>query len=153
MWTLQVACPDRPGLVAAVAGVVAQHGGNILDSDQHTDPIEHSFHERLRFQLPADAGPAQMLSLAQLQPSSPVAPLVSVAPPVEPPPGVPVEPPPSLVVAPSVVPPGSPEVVGAPLGSLVSPPVGEVVIGPPLESWPPVVASPPVVSIGGSPNS
>lgn len=58
MWTLQVACPDRPGLVAAVAGVVAAHGGNILDSDQHTDPIEHSFHERLRFELPESAGPA-----------------------------------------------------------------------------------------------
>jgi formyltetrahydrofolate deformylase len=55
MWTLQVACPDRPGLVAAVASVVAAHGGNITDSDQHTDPDALTFHQRLRFHLPDGA--------------------------------------------------------------------------------------------------
>jgi formyltetrahydrofolate deformylase len=66
MWTLQVACPDRPGLVAAVAGCLAAHGGNILDSDQHTDPVERTFHQRLRFELPERAGAAFESALAQL---------------------------------------------------------------------------------------
>ena len=66
MWTLQVACPDRPGLVAAVASLLAAHGGNILDSDQHTEPVERTFHQRLRFELPESAGPAFESGLAGL---------------------------------------------------------------------------------------
>ncbi len=31
MWTLQVACPDRPGLVAALSGCLYTHGANIVD--------------------------------------------------------------------------------------------------------------------------
>ncbi len=33
---LLIACPDARGIVAAVAGFVAEHGGNLLESDQHT---------------------------------------------------------------------------------------------------------------------
>ena len=36
--TLLVSCPDRRGLVAALAQLLYGHGANILDSDQHTDP-------------------------------------------------------------------------------------------------------------------
>ena len=36
--TLLISCADAPGIVAGVAGLVAEHGGNILHSDQHTDP-------------------------------------------------------------------------------------------------------------------
>jgi len=66
MWTLQVACPDRPGLVAAVAGCLAAHGGNIVDSDQHTDPDDLTFHQRLRFGVPDAAAPAFEAALATL---------------------------------------------------------------------------------------
>ncbi len=35
--TVLVSCPDRPGLVAALAQVLYGHGANILAADQHTD--------------------------------------------------------------------------------------------------------------------
>jgi formyltetrahydrofolate deformylase len=66
MWTLQVACPDRPGLVAAVAGCLAAHGGNIADADQHTDPDAGTFHQRIRFALPDGRGDAFQAALAGL---------------------------------------------------------------------------------------
>ena len=49
--TLLVACPDRRGIVAALAQVLYGHGANILDSDQHTDPVQSMFFQRLRFDL------------------------------------------------------------------------------------------------------
>ena len=36
--TLLVCCPDRRGIVAALAQLLYGHGANILDADQHTDP-------------------------------------------------------------------------------------------------------------------
>jgi formyltetrahydrofolate deformylase len=47
--TLLVSCPDRRGLVAALAQVLSGHGANILDADQHTDPIAKQFFQRIRF--------------------------------------------------------------------------------------------------------
>jgi formyltetrahydrofolate deformylase len=49
--TLLVCCPDRPGLVAGLAQVLYGHGANILDSDQHTDPVAAMFFQRIRFEL------------------------------------------------------------------------------------------------------
>ncbi len=49
--TLLVCCPDRPGLVAALAQVLYGHGANILDADQHTDPVAGMFFQRIRFDL------------------------------------------------------------------------------------------------------
>jgi formyltetrahydrofolate deformylase len=49
--TLLVSCPDRRGIVAALAQVLYGHGANILDSDQHTDPLAQQFFQRLRFDL------------------------------------------------------------------------------------------------------
>ena len=49
--TLLVACPDRRGIVAALAQVLYGHGANILDSDQHTDVALGMFFQRLRFDL------------------------------------------------------------------------------------------------------
>jgi formyltetrahydrofolate deformylase len=46
-----ITCPDRPGLVAAVANFVAQHGGNILHADQHTDGATGGFFQRVEFDL------------------------------------------------------------------------------------------------------
>ena len=49
--TLLVSCPDRKGIVAALAQVLYGHGANILDSDQHTDSVARLFFQRLRFDL------------------------------------------------------------------------------------------------------
>jgi formyltetrahydrofolate deformylase len=49
--TLLVSCPDRPGLVAALAQLLYGHGANILDADQHTDPTAAMFFQRIRFDL------------------------------------------------------------------------------------------------------
>jgi formyltetrahydrofolate deformylase len=49
--TLLVSCPDRRGIVAALAQVLYGHGANILDSDQHTDGVASLFFQRLRFDL------------------------------------------------------------------------------------------------------
>ena len=50
--TVLVSCPDRPGLVAALAQVLYGHGANILAADQHTDSAAGRFVQRIRF----DAG-------------------------------------------------------------------------------------------------
>src|SRR5665811_2299210 len=49
--TLLVSCPDRRGIVAALAQVLYGHGANILDSDQHTDTVASQFFQRLHFDL------------------------------------------------------------------------------------------------------
>src|SRR4051812_44057377 len=49
--TLLVSCPDRRGIVAALAQVLYGHGANILDSDQHTDGEAAQFFQRLHFDL------------------------------------------------------------------------------------------------------
>ncbi|MEZ4369258.1 MAG: formyltetrahydrofolate deformylase [Polyangiaceae bacterium] len=49
--TLLVSCPDRRGLVAGLAQLLYGHGANILDSDQHSDPAEGMFFQRIRFDM------------------------------------------------------------------------------------------------------
>jgi formyltetrahydrofolate deformylase len=49
--TLLVHCPDRRGIVAALAQVLYGHGANILDSDQHSDIPAGQFFQRIRFDL------------------------------------------------------------------------------------------------------
>ena len=50
---LLIQCPDRPGIVAAVAGFLYNHGANITSLDQHsTDPEGGDFFMRLEFQTP-----------------------------------------------------------------------------------------------------
>lgn len=44
---LLISCPDARGIVAAVAGFIAAHGGNILDADQHTDRQHNEFFMRV----------------------------------------------------------------------------------------------------------
>jgi len=48
---LLVACPDRRGIVAALASFVASRGGNIVDLQQHTDHTDGSFFQRVEFEL------------------------------------------------------------------------------------------------------
>src|ERR1051326_5789809 len=59
---LLVTCPDRPGVVAALAQVLYQHGCNITSSDQHsTDPNGGQFFMRNVFDLrQADADHAEL---------------------------------------------------------------------------------------------
>jgi len=47
--TLLVVCPDRKGIIALIAQVLFRHGANILDSDQHSDPVAGMFFQRIRF--------------------------------------------------------------------------------------------------------
>ena len=47
--TLLVTCPDRRGIVAALAQLLYGHGANILDADQHTDAGAGMFFQRIRF--------------------------------------------------------------------------------------------------------
>lgn len=49
--TLLVSCPDRRGIVAGLAQLLAGHGANILDSDQHTDRSVGQFFQRVRCNL------------------------------------------------------------------------------------------------------
>jgi formyltetrahydrofolate deformylase len=51
---LLLACPDRPGLIAAVSGFLADAGLNIVDADQHSSD-EGRFFMRMAFE-PAPAG-------------------------------------------------------------------------------------------------
>ena len=45
---LTLSCPDRPGIVAAVAGLLAEHGGNITESQQFGDPQTGRFFMRVQ---------------------------------------------------------------------------------------------------------
>jgi len=47
---LLITCPDGRGIIAAVAGFLAEHGGNILDADQHTDPQHGEFFMRVEIE-------------------------------------------------------------------------------------------------------
>ena len=49
--TLLVSCPDRKGIVAALAQLLYGHGCNIVDADQHTDQPASMFFQRIRFDL------------------------------------------------------------------------------------------------------
>jgi len=49
--TLLVCCTDQKGIVAALAQVLYGHGANILNSNQHTDPADGHFFQRIRFDL------------------------------------------------------------------------------------------------------
>jgi len=48
--TLLISCPDRPGIVASISHYIFEHGGNILEADQHsTNQQECRFFMRVRF--------------------------------------------------------------------------------------------------------
>ncbi len=49
--TLLIHCPDKPGLVHAVTGFIFEHGGNIIDLQQHIDSQEDIFFMRAEWSL------------------------------------------------------------------------------------------------------
>ncbi|WP_314651765.1 formyltetrahydrofolate deformylase [uncultured Microbacterium sp.] len=64
---LLIACDDQPGIVAAVANALAEHGANIISLDQHsTDSEGGRFFQRTVIHLPglAAARPALEASIA-----------------------------------------------------------------------------------------
>ncbi|HUC86738.1 MAG TPA: formyltetrahydrofolate deformylase [Candidatus Saccharimonadales bacterium] len=44
---IQVNCPDQPGIVARVAGLISELGGNILGEESHREPAPAKFFMRL----------------------------------------------------------------------------------------------------------
>ncbi|WP_194421628.1 formyltetrahydrofolate deformylase [Microbacterium abyssi] len=66
---LLIACDDQPGIVAAVANVLAQHGANIISLDQHsTDAEGGRFFQRTVIHLPglAASRPALEASIEEV---------------------------------------------------------------------------------------
>src|SRR6218665_1924256 len=50
---LTLSCPDQPGIVTRVPGILYAHGGNILEDNQFSAPETGRFFMRLAFSLPA----------------------------------------------------------------------------------------------------
>ena len=65
-YVLTLSCPDRPGVVAAVSGLLARHGCNITESQQYGDAAAGRFFMRVQFtaDLPEDELRAQFAALA-----------------------------------------------------------------------------------------
>jgi formyltetrahydrofolate deformylase len=53
-FVLKLSCPNRPGIVAAVATLLFQHGCNILDSQQFDDVLSDRFFMRVVFDQTAE---------------------------------------------------------------------------------------------------
>jgi formyltetrahydrofolate deformylase len=53
-YVLTLSCPDRPGIVSAVSGLLAERAGNILESQQYGDRDTGSFFMRVQFETPAE---------------------------------------------------------------------------------------------------
>jgi formyltetrahydrofolate deformylase len=64
-YVLAFSCPDRPGIVNAVSGLLFGHGGNILESQQYGDTETGRFFMRTVFSL-AEAAACPMLSTEML---------------------------------------------------------------------------------------
>ncbi len=54
-YTLTISCPDRSGIIAAVSGFIAQHGGFIVEASYHTDQEAKLFF--MRQEIRADSLP------------------------------------------------------------------------------------------------
>jgi formyltetrahydrofolate deformylase len=51
---LTLSCPDRPGIVHAVSGFLAERDCNILDSQQYGSPVTSTFFLRVHFDSPVE---------------------------------------------------------------------------------------------------
>ena len=54
-YVLTLDCPNRPGIVAAVATAIFEQGGNILEAQQYDDTQSHRFLARIVLDHPRDA--------------------------------------------------------------------------------------------------
>ncbi len=66
-FVLTLSCPDRPGIVHAVAAYLYQAGGNILDSQQYADRIADRFFMRVHVEVQGTADPGAALDGAALR--------------------------------------------------------------------------------------
>ena len=67
-FVLTLSCPDKPGIVYAVASFLVQHSANILASQQYGESPDGRFFMRVHFSVPArDAELAQDFQLARLE--------------------------------------------------------------------------------------
>ena len=68
-YILTLSCPDRPGIVHAITGLLLQHQGNITEAAQYNATDTGHFFMRVRFASPA---PHQTLCAAvrELAPTS-----------------------------------------------------------------------------------
>lgn len=67
-YTLTASCPDRVGLVAKVAGFIAEHGGWILETNLHAEPpgpLAPSGRFFMRFEIRADSIPLLLTELRE----------------------------------------------------------------------------------------
>ncbi len=64
---LTLSCPDQPGIVHAVTGVIAEIDGNIIQSQQFGDPDTGLFFMRVEIDSPVGRGPVEqgMRSVAE----------------------------------------------------------------------------------------
>jgi formyltetrahydrofolate deformylase len=51
-YILTLTCPDRPGIVLALAQSIVDSHGNILENEQFSDPVSGSFCVRIEFESP-----------------------------------------------------------------------------------------------------
>ena len=66
---LTLSCPDRAGIVHAVTGVLAAHGGNISEAAQFNDQATGLFFMRVRFAAPGATVASLSLPLGELDAS------------------------------------------------------------------------------------
>jgi formyltetrahydrofolate deformylase len=62
--TLLIKCPDRKGLVSAIADFVSGHGGNILHADHNVDFESRQFFSRVEWDLDGFAIPVEQIAAA-----------------------------------------------------------------------------------------
>jgi formyltetrahydrofolate deformylase len=58
-YTLTISCPDRTGIIAAVSGFIAQHGGFIVEASYHTEQEAERFF--MRQEILADSLPFDLI--------------------------------------------------------------------------------------------
>ena len=69
-YVLTLSCPDRPGIVAAVSGVLAERDCNIVESQQFGDRGTGRFFMRTQFDAPDGLGDALTEAFTALAPES-----------------------------------------------------------------------------------
>lgn len=57
---LTLDCRNRPGIVAAVAGAIAKHGGDIVQAAQFDDATTGRFFMRVQFQMDSSVAPVRL---------------------------------------------------------------------------------------------
>jgi formyltetrahydrofolate deformylase len=69
-YVLTLSCPDKPGIVYAVASFLVQHSGNILASQQYGESPDGRFFMRVHFAVPPATVPASTVPPAAASPAA-----------------------------------------------------------------------------------